>query len=74
MYRYNIPCPESRTFDTASIAVEYIESIPQGSIVVKADGLAAGKGVTIPTAMKRRYRRSQMRWNAERSAMPVKPS
>ncbi len=48
MYRHNIPCPESRTFDTASIAIEYIETIPQGSIVVKADGLAAGKGVTVP--------------------------
>ncbi len=48
MYRYGIPCPESRTFDDASTAIQYIESIPEGSIVVKADGLAAGKGVTVP--------------------------
>ena len=48
MYRHGIPCPESRTFDDASVATQYVESLPQGSIVVKADGLAAGKGVTVP--------------------------
>ncbi len=48
MNRYGIPCPESRTFDDASTAIEYVESCPPGGIVVKADGLAAGKGVTVP--------------------------
>ena len=48
MNRYGIPCPESRTFDDMASAIEYIESCPQGGIVVKADGLAAGKGVTVP--------------------------
>ena len=48
MYRNNIPCPQSRTFDHAPNAIAYVESRPAGSIVVKADGLAAGKGVTIP--------------------------
>ncbi len=48
MYRYGVPCPESWTFDDASQAVQYVESLPEGSIVVKADGLAAGKGVTLP--------------------------
>ena len=48
MNRYSIPCPESRTFDDSAAAIEYIESCPQGGIVVKADGLAAGKGVTVP--------------------------
>ena len=48
MNRYGIPCPGSRTFDDASRAIEYIETCPQGGIVVKADGLAAGKGVTVP--------------------------
>ena len=48
MYRYDIPCPQSQTFDDASSAINYVESQAQGSVVVKADGLAAGKGVTIP--------------------------
>ena len=48
MNRYGIPCPKSRTFDDAATAIEYIESCPPGGIVVKADGLAAGKGVTVP--------------------------
>ena len=48
MNRYGIPCPESRTFNDAATAIEYIESCPPGGIVVKADGLAAGKGVTVP--------------------------
>ena len=48
MYRYGIPCPESRTFDDAADAIQYVESQPAAGIVVKADGLAAGKGVIIP--------------------------
>ena len=48
MYRLGIPCPESRTFSDAAAAIQYVESRPPGGIVVKADGLAAGKGVTIP--------------------------
>ena len=48
MNRYGIPCPKSRTFDDTSAAIEYVEACPQGEIVVKADGLAAGKGVTVP--------------------------
>ena len=48
MYRLGIACPESRTFSDAATAIQYVESCPPGGIVVKADGLAAGKGVTIP--------------------------
>ena len=48
MGRYGVPCPESRTFDGASQAIQYVESQPQGGVVVKVDGLAAGKGVTVP--------------------------
>ena len=48
MYRNGIPCPKSRTFDNASAAISYVEAQPAGSVVVKADGLAAGKGVTVP--------------------------
>ena len=48
MNRYGIPCPKSRTFNDAAAAIQYVETCPAAGIVVKADGLAAGKGVTIP--------------------------
>jgi phosphoribosylamine--glycine ligase len=46
MQRNNVPCAAGRTFTSYSEAKRYIESqdLP---IVVKADGLAAGKGVTV---------------------------
>ena len=49
MYRYNIPCPASRTFDQSSSAIQYVEARPSGSVVIKANGLAAGKGVSVPS-------------------------
>ena len=48
MNRYGVPCPKSWTFDDASKAIQHVESQPEGSVVVKVDGLAAGKGVTVP--------------------------
>ncbi|ESQ35881.1 hypothetical protein EUTSA_v10007333mg [Eutrema salsugineum] len=45
-HKYNIPTAKYKTFSDASAAKEYIQE--QGvPIVVKADGLAAGKGVTV---------------------------
>jgi phosphoribosylamine--glycine ligase len=48
MQRYAIPTASSRTFtaETLAIGLEYLESHPL-PIVLKADGLAAGKGVII---------------------------
>lgn len=46
MQKYGIPCPDGVTFSSYSEAREYLESQP-APIVVKADGLAAGKGVTV---------------------------
>ena len=48
MYRYGIPCPRSISFKESEAAIRYIEDVPADSIVVKADGLAAGKGVVLP--------------------------
>ncbi len=46
MQKYNIPCARSTSFSDYTEAKEYIKrQIPP--IVVKADGLAAGKGVTV---------------------------
>lgn len=48
MQKYGIPTASSRTFtaETLAIGLEYLESHPL-PIVLKADGLAAGKGVII---------------------------
>jgi phosphoribosylamine---glycine ligase len=44
MQKYGIPCADSRSFFELSAAKEYI--LKQGApLVIKADGLAAGKGV-----------------------------
>jgi phosphoribosylamine--glycine ligase len=46
MLRYGVACPAAATFDSMSSAVDYLsrQTLP---VVIKADGLAAGKGVTI---------------------------
>jgi phosphoribosylamine--glycine ligase len=46
MQRYGMPTAASATFDNRTEARNYIEAHP-GPIVVKADGLAAGKGVFV---------------------------
>lgn len=46
MQKYSIPCAKGVTFSEYSKAVKYLESHPLPA-VIKADGLAAGKGVTI---------------------------
>ena len=47
MKKYGIPTAAYETFDDADKAVEYVRSLSEGNIVVKADGLALGKGVII---------------------------
>ena len=47
MKKYGIPTARYETFDSAEKAESYIDSLPEGNIVVKADGLALGKGVII---------------------------
>jgi len=46
MQKYNIPCARSTSFSDYTEAKEYIKR-QTPPIVVKADGLAAGKGVTV---------------------------
>jgi len=45
--RCGIPSPASKTFDTSADAIAWFDEQPF-DVVVKADGLAAGKGVVIP--------------------------
>jgi phosphoribosylamine--glycine ligase len=55
MQKYNIPCAKSISFSDYNKAKEYLQQ-QKPPIVVKADGLAAGKGVvvadSIPEALK----------------------
>ncbi|PRP81232.1 hypothetical protein PROFUN_02066 [Planoprotostelium fungivorum] len=49
MKKHNIPTAEYKTFTEYSEASQYIESITDATrIVIKASGLAAGKGVILP--------------------------
>lgn len=50
MKKYNIPTAKYEVFDNANVAKEYIKK--EGApIVIKADGLAAGKGVTVAATL-----------------------
>ena len=46
MKKYGIPTAEYRVFDRAEDALAYLKTAPVPT-VVKADGLALGKGVTV---------------------------
>jgi phosphoribosylamine--glycine ligase len=50
MEKYDIPCPESAIFSSYSEAREYLQE-QRTPVVIKADGLAAGKGVIIAVSL-----------------------
>jgi phosphoribosylamine--glycine ligase len=55
MYRHNIPTAKFRTFTAAAEAHAYVDA--EGApIVVKADGLAAGKGVVVAMSVDEAHR------------------
>ncbi|MFQ5914853.1 MAG: phosphoribosylamine--glycine ligase, partial [Nitrospinota bacterium] len=45
--RAGIPTAPHRTLSDSTQALAYVENLPEGPLVVKADGLAAGKGVIV---------------------------
>jgi phosphoribosylamine---glycine ligase len=47
--RNNIPHPFSKVFTDFNQAKKFIDSVSANKIVIKANGLAAGKGVILPT-------------------------
>ncbi|MCR5655797.1 MAG: phosphoribosylamine--glycine ligase [Lachnospiraceae bacterium] len=47
MKKYNIPTAAYETFDDADAAIDYLKTKAEFPIVLKADGLALGKGVLI---------------------------
>lgn len=52
MKKYNIPTAKYEVFDNSFDAIEYIKTNDTYPIVVKADGLALGKGVIIAESFK----------------------
>lgn len=48
MGRCNVRTAQARSFGNSEEALAYALSRPEGSFVIKADGLAAGKGVLLP--------------------------
>jgi phosphoribosylamine---glycine ligase len=48
MMRHNIPTARYEVFQDADLAKHYLKDCNEYPIVIKADGLAAGKGVLIP--------------------------
>ena len=48
MKKYNIPTAEYEVFDNPSDVIDYIKEKNEFPTVIKADGLALGKGVIIP--------------------------
>lgn len=51
MLKYNIPTAEYKVFDKAEDVIEYIKEKNEFPTVIKADGLALGKGVIIPESL-----------------------
>ncbi len=47
MRKHKIPTANFRTFNSADEALAYVESLRSFPVVIKADGLAAGKGVVV---------------------------
>ena len=54
MARYRIPTADYRTFSDAPAAHQYIET-RGAAVVIKADGLAAGKGVVVATDLRQAH-------------------
>ncbi|MBA7652932.1 Phosphoribosylamine--glycine ligase [subsurface metagenome] len=50
MQKYSIPCAQSTSFSSYPQAKDYVQQ-QTPPIVIKADGLAAGKGVTVATSI-----------------------
>jgi len=52
MQKYGIPCARGEVFSSVSRASAYVKSHP-APMVIKADGLAAGKGVTVAASQEK---------------------
>ena len=73
MQKYNIPTAGYAVFENSADAIEYIKK-NGAPIVVKADGLALGKGVTVAMTEEEAIEQSRTRSTAVHSAVPVRVS
>ena len=51
MRRHGVPTARAESFTSPDEALEHVKTLSDGSYVVKADGLAAGKGVVVPETL-----------------------
>jgi len=63
MQRHGIPTASYQTFTSPSLARAHVARVG-APIVIKADGLAGGKGVVVATTIARPMRRSTRCWSA----------
>lgn len=54
MAKYNVACPASKTFSDEKAAHDYVDS-HGAPVVIKADGLAAGKGVIVASTLQQAH-------------------
>jgi len=52
MYRFGLPAPKFQVYTSASGALKYLKTVNKFPVVVKAAGLAAGKGVSVVSSRK----------------------
>ncbi len=52
MYRFGLPAPKFQVYTSASGALKYLKTVNKFPVVVKAAGLAAGKGVSVVASRK----------------------
>jgi len=57
MHRFGIPSPRFQVYDAASEALKYTKTISKYPVVIKASGLASGKGVFIANS-RREYEKT----------------
>jgi phosphoribosylamine-glycine ligase len=50
MKKFKIPTAGYQSFDNYDAARQYLDTIDAARVVIKVDGLAAGKGVVLPTS------------------------
>ncbi len=70
----NVPTADYAVFDDATAAAAHVEERSERPLVIKADGLAAGKGVIVCPTRRKPWPPSGTSWSTSRSARPASGS
>ena len=70
MKKYGVACAESETHTDLTSAIAAVNRL-NGPVVIKADGLAAGKGVVVAPGPEEAIRRLKASWKKDRSEAPA---